>query len=150
MRAVIGDVAQTAVNETALVCKVVDVDVDEPGIEFRACAQIDLTPKETFYTVEGIRMPNISFHNGSKTVTYTPPGNWLLSGGGTRLILAPRDGVQVGATIDTVHDKLERQIRSEKGANMAKKRGAPSAGEFAANGAGEMPPSAPSSRSRSS
>jgi putative sigma-54 modulation protein len=36
------------------------------------------------------------------------------------------------ASIDMVHDKLERQIRSEKGATVAKKRGGTSAGEFAA------------------
>ncbi len=35
------------------------------------------------------------------------------------------------ASIDMMHDKLERQIRSEKGASVAKKRGGPSAGEFA-------------------
>jgi len=37
------------------------------------------------------------------------------------------------ASIDMVHDKLERQIRGAKGANMAKKRGGTSAGEFAAS-----------------
>lgn len=36
------------------------------------------------------------------------------------------------AAIDLVLDKLERQIRSEKGANVAKKHGAMRAGEFAA------------------
>jgi putative sigma-54 modulation protein len=36
------------------------------------------------------------------------------------------------ASIDIVVDKLERQIRSGKGASVAKKRHAPSAGEFAA------------------
>jgi putative sigma-54 modulation protein len=36
------------------------------------------------------------------------------------------------ASIDLVIDKLERQIRSGKGASVAKKRGAPSAGQFAA------------------
>src|SRR3954451_18221304 len=36
------------------------------------------------------------------------------------------------ASIDQVIDKLERQIRSGKGASVAKKRGAPSAGQFAA------------------
>jgi ribosome-associated translation inhibitor RaiA len=35
------------------------------------------------------------------------------------------------ASIDMVLDKLERQIRSQKGANMAQKRGGESAGEFA-------------------
>lgn len=37
------------------------------------------------------------------------------------------------ASIDMVHDKLERQIRAAKGATMAKKRGGTSAGEFAAD-----------------
>ncbi len=37
------------------------------------------------------------------------------------------------ASIDMVHDKLERQIRANKGANVAKKHGAPNAGEFAAD-----------------
>src|SRR6185436_6291741 len=37
------------------------------------------------------------------------------------------------ASIDMVHDKLESQIRAQKGANIAKKRGGRSAGQFAAN-----------------
>ena len=37
------------------------------------------------------------------------------------------------ASIDTVHDKLERQIREAKGASVAKKHGAPSAGGIAAH-----------------
>lgn len=36
------------------------------------------------------------------------------------------------ASIDMVHDKLERQIRSAKGTSVAKRRGGVSAGEFAA------------------
>jgi putative sigma-54 modulation protein len=36
------------------------------------------------------------------------------------------------ASIDMVVDKLERQIRSGKGASSARRRGAPSAGQFAA------------------
>jgi putative sigma-54 modulation protein len=43
------------------------------------------------------------------------------------------------ASIDQVHDKLERQIRSGKGASVARKRGAQSAGEFAAAAAVEKP-----------
>jgi len=63
-------------------------------------AQIDLTPKESFYTVEGIQVPNVTFKNGTNAITYTPPSNWLLSGGGSKLTMAPRDGVQSGATIE--------------------------------------------------
>ena len=37
------------------------------------------------------------------------------------------------ASIDMVHDKLERQIRGAKGASVARKRGGVSAREFAEN-----------------
>jgi putative sigma-54 modulation protein len=49
------------------------------------------------------------------------------------------------ASIDMVHDKLESQIRTAKGATIAKKRGGTSAGEFAANG--EKVPASTRSRS---
>src|SRR4051812_132123 len=49
------------------------------------------------------------------------------------------------ASIDTVIDKLERQIRAAKGATIAKKRGGPTAGQFAAEAEGI--PAAPGSRS---
>ena len=52
------------------------------------------------------------------------------------------------ASIDMVHDKLERQIRAAKGANMAKKRGGTSAREFAES-AERVAPAPASSRSRS-
>src|SRR3954453_12543059 len=51
------------------------------------------------------------------------------------------------ASIDMVHDKLERQIRAQKGATMAKKRGGTSAGQFAADGEKAAPVSSRSSRS---
>jgi putative sigma-54 modulation protein len=41
-------------------------------------------------------------------------------------------GEEMYASIDTVHDKLERQIRDGKGHTIAKKRGGTSAGEYAA------------------
>jgi len=53
------------------------------------------------------------------------------------------------ASIDMVHDKLERQIRAQKGATMARKRGGTSAGEFAASAEKVVAEPAPSSRSRS-
>jgi putative sigma-54 modulation protein len=52
------------------------------------------------------------------------------------------------ASIDMVHDKLERQIRAAKGATMAKKRGGTSAREFATETERTAPAPA-SSRSRS-
>jgi putative sigma-54 modulation protein len=41
------------------------------------------------------------------------------------------------AAIDVVLDKLERQIQAQKGANIAKKRGAKSAAEVAMEEAGD-------------
>ena len=70
-----------------------------------ARAEIDLTPKESFYEVEGIKAPNVEFKNGPKKITYTPPANWTLSGGGNRLSLIPLDSIQAGATIETVPAK---------------------------------------------
>jgi hypothetical protein len=65
-----------------------------------ARAQIDFTPKESFYEVEGLRVPNVTFRNGAKNVTYSPPGHWQLSGGGKKLSLIPQDKVQAGASIE--------------------------------------------------
>jgi hypothetical protein len=66
-----------------------------------AHAQIDLTPTESFYEVEGIRMPNVTFRNSPKPVTYTPPADWTLQGGRNKLTLIPRDSIQAGAIIET-------------------------------------------------
>src|SRR5687768_9703561 len=71
-----------------------------------ASAQIDLTPKESFYEVEGGRYPNVAFRNGSEKVSYTPPGRWALSGGGAKLTLTPPDKAQAGATIEVVPTRL--------------------------------------------
>jgi len=51
------------------------------------------------------------------------------------------------ASIDMVHDKLERQIRGAKGATMAKKRGGTTAGQFAVEVENEAPVGARTSRS---
>ena len=67
-----------------------------------ASAQIDLTPKDTFYEVEGIRVPNVSFRNGDRDVAYSPPGNWALNGEGQKLSLTPKNKIQAGATISVL------------------------------------------------
>jgi hypothetical protein len=66
----------------------------------RAMAQLDLSPRESFYEVEGIRVPNVKFRNGPKDVFYTPPSGWRLSGGGQKLALIPPDISQAGASIE--------------------------------------------------
>lgn len=54
-----------------------------------------------------------------------------LSSGSTHFHASERSE-DMYATIDMVHDKLERQIRTAKGSAVARKRGRISAGEFAA------------------
>jgi len=65
-------------------------------------AQIDLTLKDTFYEVEGIRVPNVSFRNGDRDVAYSPPGDWTLSGDGQKLTLTPKNKIQAGAVISVL------------------------------------------------
>src|ERR1700736_7022028 len=83
-----------------------------------ASGELDLTPTETFYEIEGIRSPNLTFHDGSKPVTYTPPAKWTLSGGGRKLTFMPPDKVQEGAIFESalVDDPLavkERALKAE-------------------------------------
>ncbi len=54
-----------------------------------------------------------------------------ISSGGLALQATER-GEDMYASIDMVHDKLERQIRDGKGSTIARKRGGTSAGEYAA------------------
>ncbi len=64
-----------------------------------AQAQLDLTPQESFYEVEGIRVPNVKFQDGKKLVSYSPPGGWNMSGGGAKLNLVPSGTAQAGSVI---------------------------------------------------
>jgi putative sigma-54 modulation protein len=54
-----------------------------------------------------------------------------ISSGGTHFHGRERSA-DMYASIDLLHDNLDRQIREAKGASVAKKHGAVSAGEFAA------------------
>jgi putative sigma-54 modulation protein len=60
---------------------------------------------------------------------------------------ATERGEDMYASIDMVHDKLERQIRAAKGATISKKRGGASAGQFAADGEKVAPVTSRTSRS---
>jgi hypothetical protein len=67
----------------------------------RASGEVDFTPSESFYLAETTRVPNVAFRNGADRITYTPPGNWTLSGGGRKVTFIPPDKVQAGATMET-------------------------------------------------
>ena len=69
----------------------------------------DFTPLESFYEVEGVRMPRWQFHNDGKPVFYTAPTGWRPSGRGKQLTLIPPQTVQAGATFEaepTGHERL--------------------------------------------
>jgi hypothetical protein len=73
-----------------------------------AIADVDFTPHESFYLAESTPIANVAFHDGSAKVTYTPPGGWTLSGGGSKITLTPQNKVQAEATIqaDPLKDPL--------------------------------------------
>jgi hypothetical protein len=65
-------------------------------------AGFDFTPLESFYEVEGVRMPRWQFHNDGKPLAYTPPAGWKPSGRGKKLTLIPPQTIQAGATFEAV------------------------------------------------
>ncbi|MEP6668004.1 MAG: hypothetical protein ABJF10_02560 [Chthoniobacter sp.] len=67
----------------------------------RVFGEVDFTPKDSFYLAEATRVPDVAFQNGSRKITYSPPGGWTLSGGGRKLSLTPPDTVQAGAVMQT-------------------------------------------------
>jgi hypothetical protein len=67
-----------------------------------AHADLDFTPFDSFYEIEGIRVPNLNFHNSGKVISYTPPPDWKTSGRGKKLTLLPPQAVQAGATFEAV------------------------------------------------
>jgi hypothetical protein len=68
----------------------------------RSSADLDLTPIDGHYFVEGGRAPNINFRDGGKAVSYTAPGNWKPCGGGKEMTLMPPDRVQASASIEAL------------------------------------------------
>src|SRR4051812_21952791 len=70
-----------------------------------ACAGLDFTPVDSFYEVEGIRVPNVTFRDGAKDITYTPPSNWVLCGRGKSITLTPPNTVQAGAIVQVMTGK---------------------------------------------
>jgi hypothetical protein len=52
-------------------------------------AEVDLTPIESSYELDGVKMSNVLFRDGRQEITYCPPQGWRLSGEGSRLTLVP-------------------------------------------------------------
>jgi len=66
-----------------------------------ACAEVDFSPRDSFYLAEATKVANVAFRNGKADITYSPPGNWKLSGGGRRLTLTPPNIAQAEAVMQT-------------------------------------------------
>jgi hypothetical protein len=67
-----------------------------------ACADLDLTPKPSQYELDGVKLKQLAFSDGSKVVTYTPPRGWDYSGSTAQLILQPPNKSQAQAKITKV------------------------------------------------
>lgn len=71
-----------------------------------AYADLDLTPREEEYQLDGTKQRQLVFADGGRRVTYTPPRNWQYSGGGNRFVLRPSSELSAEAT--TTVNKLPR------------------------------------------
>jgi hypothetical protein len=70
-----------------------------------ADADLDLTPIDGFYIVEGTRAPDLHFRDSGKVISYSPPGKWKPGGGGKQMTLMPPDKIQASATIEALPAK---------------------------------------------
>ena len=67
-----------------------------------ARADIDLTPIDSYYVVEGFRSPNLNFHDDGKVISYSPPPRWKPGGTGKKATLLPPDMPQASASIEAL------------------------------------------------
>jgi len=68
----------------------------------QASAELDLTPVDSYYIVEGTRSPNLNFHDDAKVISYTPPSRWRPNGAGKKMTLIPPDKPQAMASIQAL------------------------------------------------
>lgn len=65
-----------------------------------AHADIQFAPRESEYTVEGMKFKQLAFSDGSgKEITYQQPPGWIYSGTGAKLTLHPSNSAQAEGTI---------------------------------------------------
>ncbi len=54
-----------------------------------AYADLDLTPRQQEYELEGVKLHQLVFADGDTTLPTAPPRNWEYSGNGNRFVLHP-------------------------------------------------------------
>lgn len=64
-----------------------------------ARADLDLTPRLSESTFEGVKVRKLVFVESGKDVTYMPPRDWNYSGNATKLVLHPPRKAQAEASI---------------------------------------------------
>jgi hypothetical protein len=57
---------------------------------------LDLTPTAGFRELETMKIPVVFFEDGGRKVRWQPPGQWLISGGGTGLLISPPEASHTG------------------------------------------------------
>ena len=75
---------------------------------------IDLTPTSSTYKLEGIKFPEILFHDGKKTISYDPPFGWTYSGTSTKCNLQPPGKAQAQASIELASGPKARVFDEER------------------------------------
>jgi hypothetical protein len=68
-----------------------------------ANANLQLTPHETEYDLEGVKLRQLVFFDGAQRITYAPPRGWQYSGGGDRFVLHPTRELSAEAVIRSVN-----------------------------------------------
>jgi hypothetical protein len=67
-----------------------------------AFANLELTPREAEYELDGVKLHQLVFPDSGQQVTYTPPRGWNYSGASDRFVLHP-PGSSAEATITVTH-----------------------------------------------
>lgn len=97
-------------------------------LSLRASAELDLTPETQESVLEGTRSQVTAFRNGAGYVTWQPPNNWRITGGGTQVRLTPPDAVQAEARVeitgpagtDTFDETFTKKFRQEVLGSLAR------------------------------
>jgi hypothetical protein len=75
---------------------------------------IDLMPTPSTYKLEGIKFPEILFHDGKKTISYDPPFGWTYNGTSTKCTLQPPGKAQAQASIELASSPKTRGFDEER------------------------------------
>ncbi len=67
-----------------------------------AQADLQLKPQTDIYELDGFKFERLVFHDGSLSITYSPPTGWHYAGDDSKLVLWPPHGSEAEAVV-TIH-----------------------------------------------